>query len=115
MSSAPSGADSSAKQTQLIELPELTTACSAGATLLSVNSALLDSVNVSLTVVVGQVHMTFGELMRLKDASVLKVDRTVDLPVDVMVNGNVIARGQLVVVDDSFGVRLTDVALTAKA
>jgi len=41
---------------------------------------------------------------------VLKVDRMVDAPVDVVINGNVVARGQLVVVDDNFGVCVTEIA-----
>jgi flagellar motor switch protein FliN/FliY len=93
-----------------IELPELDTAPPPGPALLSNPAGLLDSFKVSLAVVVGEVHTTLGELMGLKQQAVLKIDRQVDTPVDVMVNGKVVARGQLVVVGDSFGVRVTAVA-----
>jgi len=105
---------SSTSTTQLIELPELSGGKADGATLLSSNSALFDSIGVSLSVVVGQSHTTMGQLMRLKEADVLTIDRKVDFPVDIVVNGNIVARGQLVVVDDNFGVRVTEVALAAK-
>lgn len=98
------------KQTQLVELPELAPTTPAGPALLGASPALLDGVQVALTVVVGQAHTTLGELMALKEQSVLKTDRLADTPVDVVVNGNVVARGQLVVVDDNFGVRITQIA-----
>jgi flagellar motor switch protein FliN/FliY len=107
-SSMPAAASES--HAHFIELPELDTVAPVGPALLSNPAGLLDSFKVSLSVVVGEVHTTLGELMGLKQQAVLKVDRQVDTPVDVMVNGKVVARGQLVVVDDSFGVRITAVA-----
>lgn len=103
-----------ASETQMIELPELTQRDVAGPALLSSGTALLDSIEVSLSVLVGNTRTTLGQLMRLKEADVLTIDRKVDYPVDVVVNGNIVARGQLVVVDDSFGVRVTEVALQNK-
>lgn len=94
----------------LVELAQLTPSAAVGAPLLSGHPGLLDSVPVSLTVVVGTARSTVGELMGLQEASLLKLDRLADHPVDVMLNGAVIARGQLVVVDDSFGVRLSEIA-----
>jgi len=101
--------------TQMIELPELAAGAASGPALLSGSAALLDSIEVSLSVVVGQSKTTLGQLMRLKEADLLTIDRKVDYPVDIVVNGNIVARGQLVVVDDAFGVRVTDVALASKA
>ncbi len=100
---------------QHIELPELSTRPVAGPSLLSSSTALLDSIAINLSVVVGQSQTTVGHLMSLKESDILKVERGVDQPVDIVVNGNIVARGQLVVVDDSFGVRVTEVALSAKA
>ncbi|HSY29561.1 MAG TPA: FliM/FliN family flagellar motor switch protein [Burkholderiaceae bacterium] len=79
------------------------------------NLALLNGLKVTLSVVVGDVTTTLGELLNLKESSVLKIDRQVDYPVDVTVNGSVVARGQLVVVDDNFGVRVTEVAAAAQS
>lgn len=117
MSSKPTATHSDAgdSRTQLVSLPELAPAAPFGPALLGSHAGLLDSVKISLSVVVGEAQTTLGELMGLKQASVLKIDRAVDTPVDVMVNGNVVARGQLVVVDDNFGVRITDIAPPAQA
>jgi flagellar motor switch protein FliN/FliY len=91
-------------------LPELQPGAPLGPELVGAHTGLLDSVKVSLSVMLGETHLTLGELMSLKEAAVLKVDRMVDAPVDVVINGNVVARGQLVVVDDNFGVRVTEIA-----
>ncbi|WP_050407948.1 flagellar motor switch protein FliN [Massilia sp. NR 4-1] len=100
-------------QTQLVELAELGGQTPSGPAILGDNLRLLDSVPVSLEVKVGNVQTTVGELMGLKEQAVLKIDRHSEQPVDVIVNGNVVARGQLVVVDDNFGVRITEIAAAA--
>ncbi|WP_177307723.1 flagellar motor switch protein FliN [Pseudoduganella namucuonensis] len=107
--------DKAAGHTQLIELAEIQPQPPAGPAVLAGNLSLLDSVPVSVSVVVGEARTTVGDLMALRELSVLKIDRSVDCPVDVVVNGNVVARGQLVVVDDNFGVRISEIAPAAKA
>lgn len=97
-------------QTQPVGLPELAPRQPVGPALMGAHAGLLDSVTVSLSVLVGEARITLGELMSLKEAAVLKINRLVDAPVDVVINGNVVARGQLVVVDDNFGVRVTEIA-----
>lgn len=97
-------------QTQIVALAELAPQIPFGPAVLGGNMHLLDSVKVSLSVMLGQAHTSVGELMDLKELSVLKIDRPADYPVDVMLNGSVVARGQLVVVDDNFGVRITEIA-----
>lgn len=114
MSNTSIGTAAPAAETQMIELPELAPREIGGLPLLSSNSALLDSIEVSLSVMVGQSRTTLGNLLRLKEADILTIDRKVDHPVDIVVNGNVVARGELVVVDDAFGVRVTQVAPAAK-
>lgn len=99
--------------TELVDLAELAPPAPAGPTLLGGNLRLLDSVQVQLSVMVGEARTTVGELMGLKESSVLKIDRKADYPVDVILNGSVVARGQLVVVDDNFGVRITEIAQAA--
>ena len=101
--------------THLVALPELAAGAGAGPAVLAGSAALLDSIEVGVSVVVGQANTTLGQLMRLKVADVLTVDRQADAPVDIVVNGNIVGRGQLVVVGDAFGVRVTEVALAAKA
>jgi flagellar motor switch protein FliN/FliY len=102
--------DAPAAQAEALELGDFATRVPTGAPLLSTRADLFDSVKVQLSVVVGQAESTVGELMALQALSVLKIDRGIDCPVDVVVNGNIIARGQLVAVDDHFGVRITEVA-----
>jgi flagellar motor switch protein FliN/FliY len=96
---------------QLIELSEIKEQVPSGSAVLP-NLQALHGVKVVLTVVVGQAHTTLGDLMGLKESSVLKIDRDIDCPVDVLVDGNVVARGQLVAVDDNFGVCITEIAAT---
>jgi flagellar motor switch protein FliN/FliY len=100
---------------QEMELSEIQAQIPVGPNLLGGNLGLLNGLKVTLTVVVGDVTTTLGELLSLKESAVLKIDRQVDYPVDVMVNGSVVARGQLVVVDDNFGVRVTEIATVAQS
>lgn len=100
-------------QAQLVELGEMPASGGQGAPLLGDNIRLLDSVPVGVSVVVGHASSTVGAVLGLKEQAVMKIDRAVDAPVDVVVNGNVVARGQLVVVDDHFGVRITEIAAAA--
>lgn len=97
-------------QTHIIELSEFQQQAGSGSSVLGGNLRLLDSVPVTLSVAVGNVETTVGELLALKEASVLKIDRAADTPIDLILNGNVVARGQLVAVDDNFGIRITEVA-----
>lgn len=98
-----------------VELPELDERGGSGPALLNSRTELLDSIGVDVSVVVGQARTTVGRLMNLKQADVLKIDRGIDQAVDIVVNGNIVARGQLVVVDDSFGVQVTEVAAAVQA
>ena len=97
-------------QTHIIELSDFQHQPADGPSILDGNLRLLDKVPVTLSVAVGRIETTVGELLALQEASVLKIDRRADTPIDVVLNGQVIARGQLVAVDDNFGIRITDVA-----
>src|SRR3954467_12562100 len=69
----------------------------------------LTDVTVELTVEVGRTHMSLGETMSLGQGSVVTLDRLADKPVDLLVNGRPIARGEGVVIDEQFGLRITEV------
>ncbi|MDM5179183.1 flagellar motor switch protein FliN [Massilia sp. CCM 8695] len=101
--------------THVVELSDITAQTPAGPALLSQNLRLLQGVKVTLSVVVGAIETTVDEVLSLKEFSVLKVERPVDQPVDVLLNGNLVARGQLVAVDDNFGVRVTEICTTTAA
>jgi flagellar motor switch protein FliN/FliY len=75
----------------------------------------LAAVPVDLSVEVGRARMTVGETLELREGSVITLDRMAGEPVDVLVNGTAIARGEVVVVDEQFGLRLTRVLDTASA
>jgi flagellar motor switch protein FliN len=64
---------------------------------------------VTLSMEVGRRRMAIRDLLKLSQGSVLELDRDVGAPMDVMVNGTLIAQGEVVVVNDRFGIRLTDV------
>lgn len=102
--------DTSTSAAQVIELPELPHHGHGGTgpNILSGNLDVIGSVKVALTVRVGGAVVSVDELMNMKDAHVLRLDAALDAPVDVLLEGNVVARGQLVAVDDNFGVRITE-------
>jgi flagellar motor switch protein FliN/FliY len=70
----------------------------------------LTAVAVELTVEIGRTRMTLGEALALGPGSVVTLDRAADQPVDLLVNGQRIARGEVVVVDEEFGLRVTEIA-----
>jgi flagellar motor switch protein FliN/FliY len=78
------------------------------------NLELIMDVPLRLTVELGRATMTIGEIVALTPGSVVELDKLAGEPVDVVVNGRLIAKGEVVVVDESFGVRLTDVVSPAK-
>ncbi len=67
------------------------------------------NIPVTLSMEVGRTRMTIRELMELKRGSVVRFDRLAGEPMDVLVNGTLVAHGEVVVVNDKFGIRLTDV------
>ena len=69
---------------------------------------LLD-VPVDITVEVGHARLSLGELVELAAGSVLELDRAAHEPADILVNGKVVARGEVVTIGDSYGVRITSV------
>lgn len=74
-----------------------------------VNLDLVLDVPVNVSLRVGATDMSIRDLVKLVEGSVVALDRLADEPMDVLVNGTLIAHGEIVVVDDRFGVRLTDV------
>jgi flagellar motor switch protein FliN/FliY len=70
---------------------------------------LLLDVPVAVTVEVGRRVMSLGELCRLAPGSLLELDREAHEPADVLVNGKVVARGEIVTIDERYGVRISQV------
>ncbi len=75
----------------------------------------LTDVGLELTVEVGRTRMTLGQALALGPGSVITLDRLADQPVDLLVNGMPVARGEVVVIDDVFGLRVTQIVASAAA
>ena len=74
-----------------------------------INLNLILDVAVMLALEVGRARMSVRELLQLAPGSIVELDRMAGEPLDVLVNGVRIARGEVVVINDKFGIRLTDV------
>ena len=73
------------------------------------NIGLILDVAVTLSLEVGRARMSVRDLLQLAPGAIVELDRLAGEPLDVLVNGVRIARGEVVVVNDKFGIRLTDV------
>jgi flagellar motor switch protein FliN len=74
-----------------------------------INLDVVLDIPVTLSVEVGRSHISIRNLLQLNQGSVIELDRSTGDPLDVYVNGTLIAHGEVVVVNDKFGIRLTDV------
>jgi flagellar motor switch protein FliN len=62
-----------------------------------------------IEVVVGSTTLTLGEILNIGPGSVVELDNLVEEPVDIKVNGKLVAKGEIVVVEEKFGVKITDI------
>jgi len=69
----------------------------------------LSDVPMELSVEIGRTHMTVGEALDLHPGSIVTLERFAGEPADLLVNGTPIARGEVVVVDEQFGLRVTEI------
>jgi flagellar motor switch protein FliN/FliY len=70
---------------------------------------LLLDVPLDLSVELGRARMSIQDLLNMSPGSVVELDKIAGEPLDLMVNGRLVARGEAVVVNDKFGVRITDI------
>lgn len=68
----------------------------------------LAGVELTIAVELGRTRLPLREILRLEEGSVVELDRGPDQPVDILANGTLVARGEVVVVGDELGVRITD-------
>ncbi len=73
------------------------------------NLSVIQNIEITLSMELGRTTLSIRELLQLNQGAVIELDRMVDEPMDVLVNGTLIAHGEVVVIDDKFGIRLTDV------
>jgi flagellar motor switch protein FliN/FliY len=73
---------------------------------------VLAEVEMGVTAELGRTHMSVRELLSLTPGAVIDLDRAAGAPVDVLVNGTLIARGEVVVIDEEFGIRISELVKT---
>lgn len=73
------------------------------------NIDILMDVSLKVSVELGRATLTVRDTLNLSPGHVVELDKLAGDPVDVLVNGRLIARGEVVVVDDQFGVRITEI------
>lgn len=76
---------------------------------------MLAGVDMEVTVELGRTRMAVRDLLALSPGAVLELDRAADGPADLLVNGRLIARGEVVVIDEDFGLRITEIVDEAGA
>ena len=73
------------------------------------NLRVLENIEVQMTVEVGNTEIRIRDLLRLNEGSVVELDRLAGDPLDILVNGTMIAKGEIVMVGERFGVRFTEI------
>ena len=70
---------------------------------------LILDIPLELSVEFGKVKIVINDLIQLGQGSIIELDKSVGDPLEIYINGKLIARGEVVVVDDKFGIRVTDI------
>tara|TARA_B110000902_G_scaffold71621_1_gene84697 strand:+ start:50 stop:376 length:327 start_codon:yes stop_codon:yes gene_type:complete len=78
-----------------------------------INADVLQNIPVTISVEVGRTSLKIRDLMRLTQGSVVELDRLAGEPLDLLVNNTLVAQGEVVLVNERYGVRLTSVVPTA--
>jgi flagellar motor switch protein FliN/FliY len=78
------------------------------------NLPLLMDVSLEVTVEIGRKEMKFGDILQLAKGSLIELNKLADEPVDILVNRSKVAEGEVVVIDEHFGVRITRVLNTER-
>jgi flagellar motor switch protein FliN/FliY len=104
---ASNGADAaSAESAQFQQLQDESAVMAGGS---DVNLDGILDIPVTISMEIGRTQINIRNLLQLNQGSVVELDRLAGEPMDVMVNGTLIAQGEVVVVNEKFGIRLTDV------
>jgi len=99
----------SAPNVQGVQFPELSPTVSTGE---QRNIGLLMDVSMELTVELGRTKWKIKEILGMGEGTIIELDKLAGEPVDILVNSNLIARGEVVVIDENFGVRVTEIVST---
>jgi flagellar motor switch protein FliN/FliY len=79
-----------------------------------INAEVLQNISVTLSIEVGRAQIKIKDLMRLTQGSVVELDRVAGEPLDLLINNTVVAQGEVVIVNDRYGIRLTDIVTPAE-
>ena len=74
-----------------------------------INAEVLQNISVTLSIEVGRAQIKIKDLMRLTQGSVVELDRIAGEPLDLLINNTVVAQGEVVLVNERYGIRLTRV------
>lgn len=74
-----------------------------------VDTDSLLNVPINVTVEIGRVQLPIRQIMELREGSVIELERSLDEPLDILVNGALVAHGVVVLVRDRFGIQITDI------
>lgn len=102
-------AQAAAPQGEKAEFQELREDASPSRTHEDANLDVILDIPVNVSMEIGRTRMPIRNLLQLNQGSVIELDRLAGEPMDVLVNGTLIAHGEVVVVNEKFGVRLTDI------
>ncbi|HEB55757.1 MAG TPA: flagellar motor switch protein FliN [Gammaproteobacteria bacterium] len=84
------------------------------ATSIETNLDVILDIPVTLSMEIGRTELPINSLLQLNQGSVVELDRLAGEPMDVLINGTLIAHGEVVVINEKFGIRLTDVVSPAE-
>lgn len=103
--------DANAAENKAANFDELTDSSTHGS---DVNLDVVLDIPVNLSMEIGRTKISIRNLLQLNQGSVVELERLAGEPMDVLVNGTLIARGEVVVVNEKFGIRLTDIISPAE-
>ncbi|MGJ7921958.1 flagellar motor switch protein FliN [Neobacillus sp. LXY-4] len=75
----------------------------------SVNLNLLMDISLEIVVELGRTKKKINEILDLSQGSIIELDRVSGEPVDLLINGKIVAKGEVVVIDEYFGIRITEI------
>ena len=94
---------------QNIQLPQFGKGTNSGDPVLGGNTELLMNVPLDVTIEIGQARRKIKDILAFSQGTVIELEKQAGAPVDIVVNGQLIAHGDVVVIDDNFGVRITEI------
>lgn len=94
---------------QNVQLPQFGKGAPTGEPVLGGNTDLLMNVPLDVTIEIGQARRKIKDILAFSQGTVIELEKQAGAPVDIVVNGQLIAHGDVVVIDDNFGVRITEI------